>query len=173
MAETSRAQQLAKLRDHCTRSSHAVLFDEPGGLLLDVASGRTLLLDLPGLSSLDERRDRDTGRAYLLLVYGDGRRLALSEAGIAFPPDTRNTGALPDLPEAVCLRDYRGLLERLKHELYGHPDREPDRNTVRLLMMCIAVLDGARAAGFDVGREERELESHLRELERRAPAPRP
>jgi hypothetical protein len=35
--------------------------------------------------------------------------------------------------------------------------------------LCIAILDGARAAGFEVGREEAELEALLRELEKRAP----
>ena len=171
MVETSRAQQVARIRDFCTRFPRAVLFDEPGGLLLDVASGRSLALDLPGLAGVEERLNRESGHPYLLLAYGDGRRLALSEAGIAFSPDVRNTGALPDLPEAVCLRDYQSLLDRLKHELYGHADRPPDRGTVRLLMSCIAILDGARAAGFDVGRQELELEHHLRELERRTPLP--
>jgi hypothetical protein len=37
-----------------------------------------------------------------------------------------------------------------------------------LIMICIATLDGARAAGFDVGDLEGELEKALNELERRA-----
>jgi hypothetical protein len=33
--------------------------------------------------------------------------------------------------------------------------------------MCIAILDGARDQGFDVEREEKEVELHLSELEKR------
>jgi hypothetical protein len=62
-------------------------------------------------------------------------------------------------------------LQRLKHELYGHPDEPPTKGAARLVMMCLAILDGARAAGFEVGREEQELEVHLRELEQRQAPP--
>jgi hypothetical protein len=34
-------------------------------------------------------------------------------------------------------------------------------------MLCIALLDGARAAGLDVAREERKLDALLRALEER------
>jgi hypothetical protein len=34
-------------------------------------------------------------------------------------------------------------------------------------MICIAILDGARLAGFDVGEMEGELDESLREIERR------
>ena len=44
--------------------------------------------------------------------------------------------------------------------------------SLALLLMCIAILDGARAAGFDIGSDEREIEVHLAELEKRAPPPR-
>jgi hypothetical protein len=60
---------------------------------------------------------------------------------------------------------------RIEHELYEHLDRPPTRETLRILMMCIAILDGARAVGFEVGREEKRLEQHLAELEKRAPNP--
>jgi hypothetical protein len=38
-------------------------------------------------------------------------------------------------------------------------------------MSCLAILDGARRLGFDVGREEKELERHLTELEKRSAPP--
>lgn len=169
MTDDTRSTQLARIRDYCTRYMRSVLFDEPGQALLDVFSGRSVPLDLAELMSVEERINKETKNPYLLLAYGDGRQVALSEVGIAFPPDTRNTGALPDLPDVVCLRDYRALLDRLKHELYGHGDREPDRGVVRVLMMCIAILEGARAVRLDIGREERELQTHLQELEKRVP----
>jgi hypothetical protein len=166
MDETSRAAQLAKLRAHCAKAPPAVLFDEPGALLMDVSSGKTLPLDLAALEKVEDRINAETKNP-----YGDGRQLALSEVGIAFPPDLTNTGPLPELPEVVCFRDYATLMARLKHDLYGHQDREPTRETVKLLMMCIAIVDGARAQRFEIGREEKELEWHLKELEKRAPVP--
>ncbi len=164
----SRAEQLSALRDFCSRNARSVLFDEPGGALMDTAAGKTVALDLPNLQTVQAKADRQTQQPYLLLVYGTGRQLALTQAGIGFPPDFRNTGPLRELPEVVCLRDHATFLERLKHELYGHPE-QASKGTVRLLLMCIAIIDGARAVGFDVAREERELEHHLAELEKRAP----
>ncbi len=79
--------------------------------------------------------------------------------------------ALDEIPAVVCFRDYATLLGRLKHELFGHSDRELTQATTALLMTCLAILDGARRMGFEVGREERELEAYLGELEKRATAP--
>ncbi len=138
---------------------------------MDVYSAKSLPLDVQGLTAVEERTNQETGQPYLVLQYEDGRQLALAGAGIAFAPDTRNTGSVPDLPDVVCLRDYFTLRERLKHELYDHPDREPNRETLHLLLTCIAILDGARAQGLEVGREEKELELDLAELEKRAPRP--
>ncbi len=169
MDETTRAAQLAKIRAHCAKAPPAVLFDEPSGLLMDISSGKTLPLGSGDLAQVEERLNPQTRSPYLVLLFGEGRQLALSEVGIAFAPELRNTGPLPELTEVVCFRDYATLIARLKHDLYGHLDRELTRDTVKLLMMCIAIVDGARAQGFDVGREEKELDWHLKELERRAP----
>lgn len=173
MEDTSRAARLALISGFCARHPNAVLFDEARKALLDVYSSKTLPLEIERLLSVEERTNQQTGRPYLVLQREDGSQFALAEVGIAFAPDTRNTGPVADLPDVVCLRDYLTILDRLKHELYGHPDREPDRGTLQLMLMCIATLDGARAQGLDVAREERELEHHLAELEKRAPgAPR-
>jgi hypothetical protein len=165
--------KLAAVRAYCQANLRAVLFDEPGEALFDVASVKTLTLRAGDLQSVEALEDQDTRAPYLRLTLDDGRELALTQAGIAFAPDFGNTGPLEDLPRAVCFRDYLGLLGRLKHDLYGHPDVAPTSATVKLVMMCIAVVDGARKAGFDVGREERELETLLTELEKRAPTPSP
>jgi len=156
-----------RIRAHCSRPGSAVLFDEPGGLLLDVPTGKSLALGAAGLERVEEKKNAETGAAYLVLYYGDGRQLALTDAGVAFAPDFRNVGAIAELPQAVCLSDFHTLLGRVRHELHGHPDRAPSREVPSLLMSCIAILDGARAAGFDIGREEREAEHELEALERR------
>lgn len=166
-----RSTLLARLRQFCGTPGGGVLFDEPGGLFYDAASAKALGARLAALSAAELRQDKQSGRPYLALAYEDGVSLALTEAGVAFAPAFSNTGPLPELPSAVCLRDYFSIRDRLKHELYGHLDTAPSKDTVRLVLLCIAILEGARLVGFDVGREERELEQHLAELERRgAPA---
>ena len=169
MTDVTRSEQLQKLRAYCQRPGSAVFFDEPGQVLMDVFSTKSRPLKLANLEAVEERQNRQTQNPYLALRYDDGTELGLSEVGIAFAPLLVNTGPLPELPPVVCFRDYTSILERLKHELYGHREVEPTQGTVKLLMMCIAIIDGARAQGFDIGREERELEHHLKELEGRAP----
>jgi hypothetical protein len=167
MNDASRAAQLLKIRTYCQTPGSAVFFDEPGGVLMDVFSTKTRPLDASSLMQVEDKVNRESKKPYLALSYDDGTQIALSEVGIAFAPDLGNTGPLPDLPDVVCFRDYAAMLGRLKHELYGHRDVEPTQGTVKLLMMCIAVVDGARAQKFDVSKEEQELEHHLRELESR------
>ena len=158
-----------QLRGHCARPPRSALYDEDAGLLLDVASGKTIAVPDAQVQAIEARADNRTARPYLALLMQDGRALALTEAGIAFAPVFLNTGPLEELPTAVCWNDFHTLVQQLKHELYGHPDSEVGAATVRVLMCCLAIVDGARAAGFEVGREEAELEWHLKELERRAP----
>ncbi len=171
METPSRAQQLARVRDFCAQHPGGVLFDETGGTLFDVAGAKTLALRLEEVELVEERTNRQTGGSYLVLRYADGHEVALADVGIAFAPDTRQTGPVTELPPVTCLRDYQSVVARLEHELFGHNDRPPTRETVRILMMSIAIVDGARAVGFDVGREERRLNELLNELERRAPNP--
>jgi len=174
MTEGTRAQQVQTIRTYCQRPGSAVFFDEPGQVLLDVFSSKTRPLKLESLTQVSQRQNKQTHNPYLALSYDDGSEVGLTEVGIAFAPSLAHTGPLPELPAVVCFRDYGSILERLKHELYGHPDVEPTQGTVKLLMMCIAIIEGARAQGFDIGREEKELEHHLKELEGRpANAPRP
>ncbi len=165
--KSSRAAQLSMIRSFCAARGSAIMFDEQNAALMDVYSAKTLPLDPQNLVQVEEQIDKETGQPYLRLFYGDSRQLALAGVGIAFAPDFRNTGPLSELPQAVCFRDFHTLLDRFKHQLYGHREQPPSRDAIRLLMMCIAILDGAREQGFDVGREERELEPQLSELEKR------
>ncbi len=163
----SRAAQLSMIRSFCAARGSAILFDEQNAALMDVYSAKALPLDPQNLVQVEEQLDKETGQPYLRLLYGNSRQLALAGVGIAFAPDFRNTGPLSELPQAVCFRDFHTLLDRFKHQLYGHGEQPPSRDAIRLLMMCIAILDGAREQGFDVGREERDLERQLSELEKR------
>lgn len=157
----ARAEQLAGAQNP------AVLYDRERGVFLDVFSGKTLPAQWPRVESLHERRNAETGRPYLLLVRDDGRQLVLADVGIAFAPLTSASGPLPDLPSVVCFRDLAGAEGRLTHFLLDHPEEEPGPSQVALFLFCLAVVDGARAVGFDVSPEERRLERILGELEAR------
>lgn len=148
----------------------AVLYDRERGLLLDVFSGKQLAAEWPRIGAVHERKNAETGRPYLLLVRDDGRQLVLADVGIAFAPSTAASGPLPDLPSVVCFRDLAGAEGRLTHFLLDHPDEEPGPSHVALFLFCLAVVDGARAVGFDVSAEERRLERILGELEARRKA---
>ncbi|WP_242335712.1 MULTISPECIES: hypothetical protein [Anaeromyxobacter] len=166
-AVTDRAAQRALVERYVRERPFALLLDATGPSLLDVFSGKALPLDYAALAAVEERRDATTGRAYLALLRDGGTEIALTDAGLAFPPVTSSTGPLEGLPAAVCLRDLAGAEARLTHFLLEHPGERPDRAHVDLFMFCLAVVEGARAAGLDVGPEERRLERILGELEAR------
>ena len=147
---------------------HAVLHDESSSRLLDVASGKSVYWRWSEVAALEERVHPDTKEVYLVLMLENGTQMALVDpGGIAFAPSTVNSGAVENLPPVVCLRDFLALKQRVDHYLYDHPEDPPPRECLDLIMICIAILDGARAVGFDVGDLEEELEKSLNELERR------
>lgn len=162
-----RAAQRAALERFVRDRPAALALDAEAGLLLDVAAGKVLPLDWTSVASLAEERDRDTGRPYLRVALGDGTAYALADQGVAFAPSTRASGPLPGLPAAVCLRDLAAAEGRLVHFLLEHPGEPPERGHVDTFLFCLAVVDGARLAGFDVGPEERRLDGILAELEAR------
>jgi hypothetical protein len=162
-----RAAQRALVERFARERPASVLYDAPSSTLLDVFSGKALPLDWARVASLEERVDRDSRRTYLAIRRDDGVEVALADAGLAFPPVTASTGPLEGLPAAVCFRDLAGAEGRLTHFLLDHPGEPPERAHVALFLFCLAVVDGARAAGFDVAAEERRLERLLNELEAR------
>jgi hypothetical protein len=164
---TDRAAQRALLERFVATRPFALGYDPATGLLLDVAAGKTLQLDWTRVAWLEERTDTDSGRPFLALALGDGTSLALADQGLAFAPLTGSTGPLPGLPRAVCLRDLEAAEGRLTHFLLDHPGDPPDRGHLDTFFFCLAVVDGARAVGFEVGPEERRLERILHEIEAR------
>ncbi|ABC82448.1 MULTISPECIES: hypothetical protein [Anaeromyxobacter] len=163
--ETDRAAQRARVERFAREHPGSVMYD--GATLLDVYSGKALHLDWMRVARLEERSDAETGRPYLALGRDDGSEVAMAEQGVVFPPCTTGTGPLEGLPRAVCFRDLAQAEGRLTHFLLDHPDERPSATHVSLFLFCLAVVDGARAAGFDVSREERRLEAVLNELEAR------
>jgi hypothetical protein len=158
----------AQVAQFCAAPGGAVQWDGEGKTLRDRFSGKTLALDPAQIQELVLRPAADASERYLLIVREDGRQLALARAGIAFPPDLRNAGALPGMPQVVCFRDFASVIGQVEHVLGAHPAEPPGRELLDLVRYCIALLDGARAAGFEVGEEERRLERDLAEIERRS-----
>jgi hypothetical protein len=160
-----RAAQRALLERSVRVRPGSVLYDAPTSTLLDVASGKALPLDWARVAAVEERADADTRRPYCAIRLDSGVELAVADQGIVFAPVTAGTGPLDGLPAAVCFGDLAAAEGRLEHFLVDHPGEKPERGHVSLFLLCLAIVDGARAAGFDVAPEERRLERLLGELE--------
>lgn len=159
-----------RLERFARQSRGSVLYDAERSLLHDVFSGKSLLLDLARIHGIHERKNTESGHPYLVVVRDDGRQLVLADVGIAFEPLTSSTGSLPDLPQVVCFRDLANAEGQLRHALLDHPEEEVTRSHLALFLFCLAIVDGARAVGFDVSAEERRLEPILGEIEARRSA---
>jgi len=161
-------QAKSSVRQWIERHKRAVLYDEETSTLLDVASGKSVNLPWRDMTTFEEKVHPETSDTYLVLLFENGKQIALVDpGGVAFAPSTENSGPVQDLPPVVCLRDFHTLKQRVDHHLYDHPDEPPPRETLNMIMICIATLDGARAVGFDVADLEGELEKSLNEIERR------
>ncbi|HEY3305922.1 MAG TPA: hypothetical protein VGL70_20550 [Candidatus Binatia bacterium] len=159
-------QAKEKVKEWVEQHRHVVLYDEESSTFLDVASGKRVHLPWRDVKAFEEKIHPETKDAYLVLLFENGRQIALVDpGGVAFEPSTMNTGTLKDLPAVVCLRDFLTLKQRVDHYLIEHRDAAPPKECLDLVMICIAILDGARAVGFDVADLEGELEKSLRELE--------
>lgn len=162
------AESRAKVLEFTRRPFAAVaaLEDEDGAgaRLLEPGTGKDLRVRWSEIAHVEERSTPLRPAPYLVLVFEDGRQLALADVGFAFAPSTANTGPLPDLPATFCFTDFRHLSQGIE-SLLESEGRE--REALAAILLCIALLDGARAAGLAVGREERGLHHLLRRLEER------
>ena len=145
-------------------SAVAALEEGAGARLFEPGSGKELRVEWVDLAEAAEKRSAQRSAPWLVLLFHDGRQLALADVGFAFAPSTVNTGPLPDLPEVLCFRDFRHLSAGVE-ALLAEEGRE--REALAAVMVCIALLDGARAVGLPVDREERALDGLLRRLEER------
>ncbi len=145
----------------------ALLLDPSGPAVLDVFSGKALPIDWARVEGLAEARNRDSGAPYLALLRDDGRQVILADVGVAFEPVTASTGALAGIPPLVCFRDLAATASRIEHLLVDHPGEPVGRDHLDLFLFLLAVVDGARVAGFDVSPEERRLERIRGEIEAR------
>jgi hypothetical protein len=158
------ARVLAFLRGR--RTPLSVLEDEDGrsATLLETPTGKSLRLRWDELAQVEERSTRDHPEPYLLLLFEDGRQVALADVGFAFAPALHNSGPLPELPRTFCFRDFAVLASGIEH-LLAQDGRGAE--AARAILAAIALVDGARAAGFVVSGEERVVEELLHKLEER------
>jgi hypothetical protein len=161
---TPRAQVEAFLRDQPGLFAGVPDDDGAGLQLFEAGTGKSLHVAWPDLTDAVLRRTSLRPAPYLVLVFQDGRQVALADVGFAFAPSIASTGPLPDLPQTFCFRDFRHLAQGIE-AILAEEGRE--REALSAVLLAIALLDGARIAGFEVGREERALEALLRRLEER------
>lgn len=110
------------------------------------------------------------GESYLIVLFNSGQQLVLSQQGFVFPPDFTHTGPIPLPSQVYCMQDFQNLFGKLQH-LAAEPDR--GRESLELVMILIAILDGARAAGLEVTTEAREVDRILSNLEQGQALPDP
>jgi hypothetical protein len=159
--EAARAQVAAFLRE--CRPPLAVLAEDDRSIeLLEPSSGQALTLRWGEVTRLERRTNPLRAHPYLALSLEDGRQLALADVGFAFAPSLRNAGPLDELPPTVCFADLSKLLAGFD-ALLATGGRQGE--AVQAFLAGIAIVDGARDVGFDVGREERALERRLQQLE--------
>jgi hypothetical protein len=127
-------------------------------------SQKTLKIRAGEIERMEEKANATApGETYLALLFDNGRQLALSLQGFAFPLDFVNTGPLPSPNPVYCLQDFNNLLNQLRH-VGSEPERKGE--AFNLILFLIALLDGAKAVGLDVDRETEEVDSILTELEK-------
>ena len=159
-------QAKAAVRRWAAAHPHAVLYDEEAATLLDVASGKTTKVPWRDLAAFEEKTHPETGDVYFVLLFDNGSQIALVDpGGVGFAPSTENSGPVQGLPAVVCLNDFFTLKGRVDHYLHDHTEEPAPRECLGMIMICIAILDGARAIGFDIGDLENELEKALNEIE--------
>ncbi len=164
----SGAQARARIKLWTEQHKTSVLYDDESATLVDTASGKALRLLWSDVTAYEEKIHPENAAPYWVLLFDSGLRLVLVDpGGIAFAPSTVNSGPVRDLPQVVCLRDFYTLKRQVDHYVHDHPDELPPRECLDWIMICIAILDGARAVGFDVGDLEGELEISLKALEKR------
>jgi hypothetical protein len=158
----------AKVLEFTRRPFAAVAaVEDPDGRsvrLLEPGSGKELRVRWDELAQVQEKSTPLRPAPYLVLVFEDGRQVALADVGFAFAPDTVHSGPLPDLPATFCFADFRHLSDGIG-QLLEQEGRENE--ALGGILMSIALLDGARGAGLDVSREEARLDRLLRRLEER------
>ncbi|MBK8013282.1 MAG: hypothetical protein IPK13_18250 [Deltaproteobacteria bacterium] len=157
----------AWLAYHATR--YAVLESGKGAkatlTIIEQPRAKQLSFAIGGIRSVVTAIDTHAGGDYLRVMLEDGRSFALSKFGFVFAPRFEATGPLPDCPATACFVDYDRIFGHLQHLAQDvHAGQHDD--ALRVFFVLLAFLEGARAIGLDVEREEHALEQILQHIER-------
>lgn len=134
--------------------------------LVERGTEKSRALSGDDVDEIHEKRNRQTGVVYPILVLEGGAQLAVTDIGFCFAPSFTATGEVQGAPDVVSFGDFEKLC-REAQAAADDPGRR--RDALDLMMILISIVDGGRAVGFDVGREEERLEKILRRLEGSAP----
>ncbi|HKX12494.1 MAG TPA: hypothetical protein VJP40_05030 [bacterium] len=140
-------------------------------LVLELFSGKSRWLKSGEIEAIEERpNSANPAETYVIILLNSGRQLVLSAQGFAFPPDFSNTGPLSLPNQVYCIQDYHQLMNQLRH-VAAEGDR--GRDALDIIMVLIALLDGARAVGLEVDAETQAVDEILGTLEKGQTLPPP
>lgn len=131
--------------------------------ITETFSNKTITFALGQVEDVEEARNPQ-GSKYLRVRLDDGRSFAFAGIGLVFAPSFVSTGPVPECPATASFRDFEKLFGHLKHVVDDHHEGH-EAEALQVFMVLLAFLDGARAIGLDVGREEGRLEPVLKKLE--------
>jgi hypothetical protein len=130
--------------------------------LVDMAWQKMRIIERHDIFEVHERHNKQSPQqSYLLVVFQTGEQLVLAAQGFAFAPDTTHTGPLALPLDVVCMQDYHHMVGQLLQL-----ESERRREAIDIIMLLVALLDGAKKVGLEVGREEREVERYLERVEK-------
>src|SRR5258706_2111467 len=102
-----------RVRSWTDAHPHVVLYDEENATLLDVASGKQIRLSWRDMTTLEEKVHPETGDIYLVLLFEDGRQIALVDpGGVAFAPSTVHSRPVENWPAEDCFLRHRKVVQR-------------------------------------------------------------
>ncbi|MCP5468187.1 MAG: hypothetical protein H7A32_02845 [Deltaproteobacteria bacterium] len=132
--------------------------------LQEIYSQKELKIQLSKITDSEEKKNSlNPLETYLILLLDNASQLVLCQQGIAFPPDFTHSGEL-NLPNAVyCIKDINNFLHQLRH-LALESDRR--KEALELILILIALLDGAKKIGLQVQEETQEVEGILNLIEK-------
>src|SRR5207245_1115768 len=129
--------------------------DGKGVRLLEPGTGKELRIRWGEIVQVEERVSPLRPAPYLVLLFEDGRQMALADVGFAFAPSTIHTGPLPDLPPTFCFADFRHLSQGIE-ALLAEEGRE--KEALGAILPCIPLLDAALSAALDGAPQDRRLD---------------
>jgi len=132
-------------------------------VLMEIATAKFLSLNENSIAALEEKKNSELiGQTYMVILFEEGTQLVLSHQGFAFAPDFSNTGPIPVPSQVFCLQDIYHFLNNLQVVM---EDENRRKEALEITMLLIALLDGARLVGIEMGKEEQQVDTMLKKIE--------